>query len=35
MLKEASGPLNFTTFLTLFGERLTSTDPEATIIGPS
>jgi Ca2+-binding EF-hand superfamily protein len=33
MLKEASGPLNFTTFLTLFGERLTGTDPEATIIG--
>ena len=23
MIKEAPGPLNFTTFLTLFGERLT------------
>lgn len=33
MLKEAPGPLNFTVFLTLFGERLTGTDPEATIIG--
>jgi len=33
MIKEAPGPLNFTTFLTLFGERLTGTDPEATIIG--
>jgi len=33
MLKEAPGPINFTVFLTLFGERLTGTDPEATIIG--
>ncbi|KAI6177062.1 hypothetical protein M3Y97_00866500 [Aphelenchoides bicaudatus] len=33
MLKEAPGPINFTVFLTLFGERLTGTDPESTIIG--
>ncbi|KAE9550101.1 hypothetical protein FO519_006693 [Halicephalobus sp. NKZ332] len=33
MLKEAPGPINFTVFLTLFGERLTGTDPEPTIIG--
>ena len=33
MLKEAPGPINFTVFLTLFGERLTGTDPEATIVG--
>jgi len=33
MIKEAPGPINFTTFLTLFGERLTGTDPEATIVG--
>ncbi|GMT06195.1 hypothetical protein PENTCL1PPCAC_28369, partial [Pristionchus entomophagus] len=33
MIKEAPGPLNFTVFLTLFGERLTGTDPEATIVG--
>ncbi|KAK0407627.1 hypothetical protein QR680_003499 [Steinernema hermaphroditum] len=33
MIAEASGPLNFTVFLTLFGERLTGTDPEATIVG--
>ncbi|KHN82712.1 Myosin regulatory light chain 1 [Toxocara canis] len=33
MIKEAPGPINFTVFLTLFGERLTGTDPEATIIG--
>lgn len=33
MIKEAPGPINFTTFLTLFGERLTGTDPEDTIIG--
>jgi len=31
MLKEASGPLNFGTFLSLFGERLTGTDPDETI----
>ena len=28
MIKEAPGPLNFTTFLTLFGERLTGTTVE-------
>lgn len=33
MIKEAPGPINFTVFLTLFGERLTGTDPEATICG--
>ncbi|VDL72887.1 unnamed protein product [Nippostrongylus brasiliensis] len=33
MIKEAPGPINFTVFLTLFGERLTGTDPEATIAG--
>jgi Ca2+-binding EF-hand superfamily protein len=33
MIKEAPGPINFTTFLTLFGERLTGTDPEDTIVG--
>ncbi|VDK71873.1 unnamed protein product [Litomosoides sigmodontis] len=33
MIKEAPGPINFTVFLTLFGEKLTGTDPEATIIG--
>jgi len=33
MLGEADGPLNFATFLTLFGDRLTGTDPEATIVG--
>ncbi|KAK0396405.1 hypothetical protein QR680_001707 [Steinernema hermaphroditum] len=32
MIGEASGPLNFTMFLTLFGERLTGTDPEKTIV---
>jgi len=33
MLREAPGPINFTVFLTLFGERLTGCDPEQTIIG--
>lgn len=33
MIKEAPGPINFTVFLTLFGERLTGTDPEETIVG--
>jgi Ca2+-binding EF-hand superfamily protein len=33
MIKEAPGPINFTTFLTLFGDRLTGTDPEDVIIG--
>ncbi|XP_036405670.1 myosin regulatory light chain 2, skeletal muscle isoform-like [Megalops cyprinoides] len=31
MMKEASGPINFTTFLTMFGERLKGSDPEDTI----
>ncbi|XP_032814375.1 myosin light chain 5-like [Petromyzon marinus] len=32
MLAEASGPVNFTMFLTLFGEKLNGTDPEETIM---
>lgn len=31
MLKEAPGQLNFTHFLTLFGEKMHGTDPEATL----
>lgn len=31
MVKEASGPINFTMFLTLFGEKLNGTDPEDVI----
>jgi len=31
MLKEAPGPINFTMFLNLFGEKLSGTDPEETI----
>jgi len=31
MLAEASGPINFTMFLTLFGEKLAGTDPEDVI----
>jgi len=31
MLKEASGQVNFTMFLTLFGEKLAGTDPEDVI----
>ncbi|KAF0307686.1 Myosin regulatory light chain sqh [Amphibalanus amphitrite] len=31
MMGEAPGPLNFTMFLTLFGERLQGTDPEEVI----
>lgn len=31
MLKEAPGPINFTMFLTLFGEKLAGTDPEDVI----
>jgi Ca2+-binding EF-hand superfamily protein len=31
MMSEAPGPLNFTMFLTLFGEKLTGTDPEDVI----
>nr|XP_055101956.1 myosin light chain 5 isoform X1 [Symphalangus syndactylus] len=32
MLKEASGPINFTMFLNLFGEKLSGTDAEETIL---
>ena len=32
MVKEASGPISFTMFLTLFGERLSGTDPEESIL---
>jgi myosin regulatory light chain 12 len=32
MMDEASGPLNFTMFLTLFGLKLTGTDPEETLL---
>uniref|UniRef100_A0A8C0D246 Myosin light chain 5 n=1 Tax=Balaenoptera musculus TaxID=9771 RepID=A0A8C0D246_BALMU len=36
MLKEASGPINFTMFLNMFGEKLSGTDAEETILnGPS
>ena len=31
MISEAPGPINFTMFLTLFGERLNGTDPEDVI----
>merc|ERR1712168_41783 len=31
MMGEAPGPINFTMFLTLFGERLQGTDPEDVI----
>lgn len=31
MMAEAPGPLNFTMFLTMFGERLAGTDPEEVI----
>ncbi len=31
MIGEAPGPINFTMFLTLFGERLNGTDPEDVI----
>ena len=31
MMSEAPGPLNFTMFLTLFGEKLNGTDPEDVI----
>ena len=31
MVKEAPGPINFTMFLTMFGERLQGTDPEDVI----
>ncbi|XP_071476255.1 myosin regulatory light chain 12B-like [Diadema setosum] len=32
MMADAPGPINFTMFLTLFGERLNGTDPEETIL---
>ncbi|XP_061115460.1 myosin regulatory light chain 2, atrial isoform [Conger conger] len=32
MLSEGKGPINFTVFLTLFGEKLNGTDPEDTIV---
>nr|XP_033805374.1 myosin regulatory light chain 2, atrial isoform isoform X2 [Geotrypetes seraphini] len=32
MLKEGKGPINFTVFLTLFGEKLNGTDPEDIIV---
>lgn len=31
MIDQSLGPLNFTMFLTLFGERLAGTDPEDVI----
>ena len=32
MITEAPGSINFTMFLTLFGEKMTGTDPEHEII---
>ncbi|KAK2840689.1 hypothetical protein Q7C36_012268 [Tachysurus vachellii] len=32
MLAEGKGPINFTVFLSLFGEKLNGTDPEDTIL---
>ncbi|XP_035873677.1 myosin light chain 5 isoform X1 [Phyllostomus discolor] len=32
MLKEATGPINFTMFLNMFGEKLSGTDTEETIL---
>ena len=31
MVSEAPGPINFTMFLTMFGEKLNGTDPEDVI----
>lgn len=31
MMGESSGPMNFTMFLTVFGEKLNGTDPEDVI----
>ena len=31
MMMEAPGPINFTMFLTMFGEKLNGTDPEDVI----
>ena len=33
MLNEATGPINFTMFMTLFGEKMNGTDPEEVIRG--
>uniref|UniRef100_A0A8C4QQ13 Myosin light chain 2 n=1 Tax=Eptatretus burgeri TaxID=7764 RepID=A0A8C4QQ13_EPTBU len=33
MIKEAPGTINFTVFLTMFGEKLKGADPEETILG--
>lgn len=32
MVKEASSPINFTVFLTMFGEKLKGADPEYIIV---
>ncbi|XP_005996468.2 myosin regulatory light chain 2, ventricular/cardiac muscle isoform [Latimeria chalumnae] len=32
MIKEAPGPINFTVFLSMFGEKLKGADPEETIL---
>lgn len=32
MMSEAPGPINFTMFLTMFGEKLNGTDPAAAIL---
>ena len=32
MLKDCTGPLNFTMFISLFAEKIGSTDPEAVVI---
>lgn len=32
MISEAPGPINFTTFLTIFGDRVSGTDDEAVIL---
>lgn len=32
MLNEAPGPINFTMFITLFGDKVSGTDPEDTIL---
>lgn len=33
MINEATGPINFTMFMTLFGEKMNGTDPEDVIRG--
>ena len=32
MINEATGPINFTMFLTMFGDKLNGTDPETVIM---